>query len=232
MGVPLMTPSRIYGWLCLADKLGAQCFDADDERLLETLGAAVTRYYENIRRQSELQRQTAKLHRAYAVLGGLSALIARMQDRDSVCREACRLSVERARYRLAYIEMAESADRPTQCVAAAGDAADVERFARRRPGERRRQDELVDAALSADAAAVCNDLEATRLGITQRHELLERGYRSIAVLPLSGTHRGRLVVLADQSGTFDDAELRLLNEFSGGVALALAQVMETASISG
>jgi CheY-like chemotaxis protein len=45
--VPLLSPKRTHGWLCLADKIGADSFDADDERLLATLGALVGRIYEN-----------------------------------------------------------------------------------------------------------------------------------------------------------------------------------------
>jgi GAF domain-containing protein len=45
--VPLLSPKHTHGWLCLADKIGADSFDADDERLLALLGALVGRIYEN-----------------------------------------------------------------------------------------------------------------------------------------------------------------------------------------
>jgi CheY-like chemotaxis protein/GAF domain-containing protein len=231
LAVPLMTSARIYGWLCMGNKIGAECFDANDERLLQTLGAAVAKYYENNRLHAELVRQNAKLQHSYAMLGGLNALIAQSRDREDVCQEACRLSVERGRYRLAYIEIADASGGRATCIAAAGDRMDAERFAWRRPRDRLRHDDLEDAAINTDTAAVCNDLNTTSLQITQRQELLERGYRSVAVLPLNGRPSGRLVLLSDQLQVFDDAELRLLNEFAGGIALALAQRLEPASIA-
>jgi CheY-like chemotaxis protein len=45
--VPLLSPKHAHGWLCLADKIGAAGFDAEDERLLAGLGALVGRIYEN-----------------------------------------------------------------------------------------------------------------------------------------------------------------------------------------
>jgi signal transduction histidine kinase/CheY-like chemotaxis protein len=46
--VPLISPTDVYGWLYLLDKLGAEEFSAEDERLARTLAAQVTIAYENI----------------------------------------------------------------------------------------------------------------------------------------------------------------------------------------
>ena len=46
--VPLTSPTDIYGWLYLLDKLGAEEFSAEDERLARTLAAQLTVAYENV----------------------------------------------------------------------------------------------------------------------------------------------------------------------------------------
>jgi signal transduction histidine kinase/CheY-like chemotaxis protein len=46
--VPLLSPTDVYGWLYLIDKLGAEEFSAEDERLARTLAAQVTVAYENV----------------------------------------------------------------------------------------------------------------------------------------------------------------------------------------
>ena len=58
---PISSPERSYGWLCLADKIGAEEFDADDEQMLNTLGAQVGRIYENGRLYRELQQYATQL---------------------------------------------------------------------------------------------------------------------------------------------------------------------------
>jgi CheY-like chemotaxis protein len=231
LGVPLMTPSRIYGWLCLADKIGGTCFDEADERLLLTLGALAGRGYENIRLHAELKRQKARLARCHALLGGVSTLIAQAQDRDEVCQEVCRMAVERAHYRIAYVEMIKARGAEVTCVAATGEHSDIEKLAWRRPRDSIEADDLVEMALSTETPAICNDLRSTQLRVRRREALLALGYRSMAVLPLSGCIAGRLVLLADECGVFDDLEVRLLNEFAGGVSLALAQALEQAHVN-
>jgi diguanylate cyclase len=57
----IATPERVYGWICLADKVGASEFNAEDEQLLSILGAQVGRVYENTSLQLELRRRADEL---------------------------------------------------------------------------------------------------------------------------------------------------------------------------
>ena len=61
IAVPISSLTQTYGWLCLIDKLGAAQFDANDERMLNTLGALVGRIYESGRLYLEVQRHNARL---------------------------------------------------------------------------------------------------------------------------------------------------------------------------
>jgi signal transduction histidine kinase/DNA-binding response OmpR family regulator len=47
LAAPIASISEVYGWICLADKLGAVEFSTDDEALLTTLAALAGRSYEN-----------------------------------------------------------------------------------------------------------------------------------------------------------------------------------------
>jgi signal transduction histidine kinase/CheY-like chemotaxis protein len=47
LGVPIMFKARIYGWLCLANKLGNDEFGEEDEKLASTLAAQMAVAYEN-----------------------------------------------------------------------------------------------------------------------------------------------------------------------------------------
>ena len=197
LAVPLMTPAQVFGWLCLADKIGAECFDADDEKLLMTLGALVGRTFENIRLHSELRRQSMRIERVHAVLSAIHVLIANGQDDEQVCDAACRLCAEAGGYQLAFVEVGEA-----------------------------RGDDLVELACSTRAPAICNDLQGTRLRVRLREQFLERGYRSMAVLPLGGSAGRRLVLVKDQPRAFDEAELQLLRDMASGISLALARNSE------
>jgi CheY-like chemotaxis protein/GAF domain-containing protein len=234
LGVPLMTPTRVYGWLCVADKIGAAGFDADDEKLLSTLGALAGRTYENIRLHTELRRQSAKINRAYAVLSGITQLIMHTRNRQELCEEACRLIAESGQFKLAHIDRLESRSGDVALVAAAGDAVEVERLAPRTARDLVERDDLSKMTLRARISGVCNDLAHTELEVRKREEMMARGVRSLASVPLGdgANFVGRLVLLADQEGFFDDAEMRLLTELASGVSMALTRGMdESAGLS-
>ena len=226
LAVPIMSPQRVCGWLCLADKLGGAGFDTLDERLLLTLAALAGRSHENIRLQRDVDRHHRELARYLAVMGGVSAIMSQAHDLDEVCQKACRLMTERARYRVAYVEAVRRREAKAEVVAAAGEHGEIEEFARRTGREGAEHDDLVAMAWSSEAVALCNDLRATQLTIRRREDLVAHGYRSMAILPLTGCNRSRMVILSDVPGVFDDTELRLLNEFCGGLSLAMAQLSE------
>ncbi|HEY0501969.1 MAG TPA: EAL domain-containing protein [Lysobacter sp.] len=71
LAAPIISLAHAYGWICLGDKLGADEFSAEDERLLGILAAQAGRIYENgslyqeIRRHAEqLQVEVAERRRA------------------------------------------------------------------------------------------------------------------------------------------------------------------------
>ena len=199
LAVPLMTPARTFGWLCLADKLGAECFDRDDEMLLLTLGGQLSRTFENTRLHAELQRQSVRLDRFRAILRAIQELIANGQDDEEICKAACSLCIEAGGYQLAFVEVGEAG-----------------------------RDDLVELAASTRLPAICNDLQGTQLHVRRRDEWLRRGLHSMAVLPLGNGAGRRLILAKDAPCAFDEAELRLLQDMAAGFALALARNSEAA----
>jgi CheY-like chemotaxis protein/GAF domain-containing protein len=231
LGVPLMTPTRVYGWLCLGGKIGATHFDSSDEKLLSTLGALAGRTYENIRLQGELRRQAAKINRAYAILSGITQLIVNTRNRQELCEEACRLIADTGQFKLAHIDRLESRSGDVALVAAAGEAGEIERLAPRTTRELVDRDDLSKMTLRARISGVCNDLAHTELKVRKREEMMARGVRSLAAVPLGdgANFVGQLVLLKDQEGFFDDAEMRLLSELAGGVSMALTRGLDESS---
>jgi two-component system cell cycle sensor histidine kinase/response regulator CckA len=57
--VPLASPTRVYGWFALADKVGAQAFSDVDERIASTLGAQGGMAYENATLVARLRDQAS-----------------------------------------------------------------------------------------------------------------------------------------------------------------------------
>jgi CheY-like chemotaxis protein len=62
LAVPLMTSARAYGWICLAEKIGADEFDAEDEALLSHMATLVGRTYENLYLRLALKWQSERVN--------------------------------------------------------------------------------------------------------------------------------------------------------------------------
>ena len=58
---PILSPARVYGWICLLDKLGGEAFTEEDERLTGILAAQVGRIYENGSLYADLVQHASKL---------------------------------------------------------------------------------------------------------------------------------------------------------------------------
>jgi len=61
LGGPLRLLDKTYGCLCFVGKLGAEDFDAGEERLVATLAAQISVAYENARLYEEINRYTRQL---------------------------------------------------------------------------------------------------------------------------------------------------------------------------
>jgi CheY-like chemotaxis protein/nitrogen-specific signal transduction histidine kinase len=61
LSAPIASPSRVYGWLCLADKIGAPEFDDEDAGLAQILAAQVGRIYENGSLYRKIQQHVERL---------------------------------------------------------------------------------------------------------------------------------------------------------------------------
>jgi signal transduction histidine kinase/DNA-binding response OmpR family regulator len=61
LGAPIASSIRLYGWLGLRNKVGADEFSAEDERLTEALAAQVAVAYENALRYKAIQHHATEL---------------------------------------------------------------------------------------------------------------------------------------------------------------------------
>src|SRR5262249_45914282 len=61
LAAPVQSPVRVYGWVCLLDKVGADGFTDEDERSARMLATQVGRTYENGSFYAHLLRHSTKL---------------------------------------------------------------------------------------------------------------------------------------------------------------------------
>ncbi len=236
LAVPVMSLTRTFGWLCLAGKLGAMEFTAEDELILSVLGAQSGRIYENSQLFLEVQRHAERighLNRVHSVLSGINSLIIRVSDRMELFWEACRLAVEQGRFRMAWCSWLDPQTSLVTPVAWAGDGEDIARHLTCNLGSGTGAESLIAAAMRLQQPAICDELREDSPVIPCARQMLERGYRAIAALPLviDAESVGCLVLVTDEIGFFNAEEMRLLNELCGDISFALDHITKAEQLS-
>ena len=180
------------------------------------------------RRLAEIRIQ--RLNRVYAMLSGINALIVRVQNREDLFREACRVAVEHGQFRAAWVGLVDQAAARIQPMAWCG--TDDDYIARvpmslveRDPSGNGRLLSLAAEAVLEGRAVVVDDLQSDPR-VRLKDDARERGLRSLAVLPLpvGGRFAGVLALYASEPGFFDAAEIKLLLELASDIAFALDHI--------
>ncbi|HYY55893.1 MAG TPA: response regulator [Pyrinomonadaceae bacterium] len=86
LGAPIFSSAKVYGWLYLTDKIGADEFSEADERLAVTLSTQVAVAYENARLYTEAQSHTVELQQEVAERKQAEEERARMLIREQAAR--------------------------------------------------------------------------------------------------------------------------------------------------
>jgi len=68
LGIPVFTPSRLHGWLCLVDKLGAEEFTAEDARVTATLASQVALAFEKMEEAKRAEHELRKSREMFECL--------------------------------------------------------------------------------------------------------------------------------------------------------------------
>ena len=176
------------------------------------------------RKQSEAKIE--HLNRVHGVLSGINSLIVRVADRNELFREACRLAVEYGRFRMAWCSWLDPQTSQLTPVAWAGDGPDLAASLVCNLEGDAVGESLLPAAMRLQQPIVCDDLQNDSQLVPCAKQMVERGYRAIAALPLiiEAESVGCLVLVMDQSGFFDAAEMRLLSELCGDISFALDHI--------
>jgi diguanylate cyclase (GGDEF)-like protein len=168
--------------------------------------------------------RTRHLDRVHAVLSRVNSVIVRVDTREVLFAECCRIAIQEGGFPFAWIGVVDRDAMRVTIAASAGDDRGFLDLVRERltlidPFE---QLGPTARAVLAKKPVVVNDIESETV-LHLRNAALERGIRSAAFLPLivSGEAAAALALYADAPGFFDEEEMALLAELAGDIAFAL-----------
>jgi diguanylate cyclase (GGDEF)-like protein len=178
-----------------------------------------------LRRTSRLaELQVARLSSVLQMLSGINAALLRIQNREELLAETCRLAHRIGGYAVVTLALIDPTSRRARRVAWAG--AD---FLARPGQEFRIADEeagdtsLLGRVIRTGEAVLCDDAESFPHPIAGRDRLVAAGVRSLACLPLrvDSTPVGAFLFGAAAGSVIGHDELRLLEEVAANLAFAL-----------
>jgi len=191
------------------------------------------------------RRQNARLSRTNSILSSINDAILRVEDRDTLLNDACRIAVVAGGFRMAWVGLTDPGNGKVTPVAWHGaDDGYLDEVGRLldAAGEDRQltgwsvQVAAWDSGVVAETARqndmiVCEDIE-TDPRVVFKQAALARGFRSVASLPLKarGGTIGALTLFDSESRTYEADERELLGTLSKSISFALDHLDKVAQL--
>jgi PAS domain S-box-containing protein/diguanylate cyclase (GGDEF)-like protein len=235
ISLPLMVRDRIVAVLLLCAK-EKNFFNEEELRLLRELAGDVSFALDQLEKAERLKIETAerlraeakvvRLNRVYAVLSGINALIVRVQTKEELYAESCRVAVEAGGFQMAWVGVVDREAMEVKPVAWRGAGVDYIQMMPVRIGEEGFAGRGLSGQAVAERRAIAVDDMTQDPRISLRKEARERGFHSLAILPLliDGDAVGVLALYASEVGFFDEDEMKLLHELAGDISFALDHI--------
>jgi len=196
---------------------------------LETAeGLLITAAIRDITKRKNTENRIIYLNRIYAMLSGINSLIIRVQERDVLFNEACRIAVESAGFSKAWIGLVD--EQQMKVLPAGSAGVNPEMLATLRTRYSLNTDESRDATMVVRAInekkSIVSNLSRTedRVLFEKRH--LWPDIQSVAILPLliADKAAGVLALYSNATAYFDEEEMRLLTELAGNISFAIDNI--------
>ncbi len=195
-------------------------------RYIEHGGAAyVTGVSRDITERWRQREQIERLTRILRMQSGINSAVLRIQDRDELLQEACRLATEVGGYGRAVFSVVDATGKFAVPRFRAGQATDFPEPPQLQIGDDSTADtNLSGRALRTGQIAVNNDLARADPPVAMREQLIRLGYKAMAALPLivEGRRVGALVLTTRDADLLADTELLiLLQDMMSSLSFAL-----------
>lgn len=167
--------------------------------------------------------QVHSMKRLYSMLSSVNEAIMRIHDPERLYHEICRISVEKGRFKMAWIGLTEHATRKVAPVASYGDTGGYMETITIYASDILEGSGPTGRAIREGKYMICSDIEYDPIMLPWKDEALSHGFRSLAAIPISeGGHIiGALTIYADTPKFFNDEELDPLISMTDNISFAL-----------
>ncbi|MEO9038948.1 MAG: diguanylate cyclase, partial [Gallionella sp.] len=191
--------------------------------LVTSEGALVISAIRNIAERKAVEARIKYLSRVHAVLSGINTLIVRVQSRDELFSEACRVALEAGGFIMSMLVTLDLVTMKLDPVASAGkDEKLLTVINHHLASSDTASNTMIALAIRDKLPVVANDSVNDPRALFGKH-YADAGIRSFVVLPLivAGEAVGAISLYAGEIDFFHEEELKLLTELAGDIAFAI-----------
>ena len=242
LGVPIVSRDRIYGWLYLVDKLGANEFSDIDERAAATVATQLAVAYENLALYEEIQRHHLQLSkevadrmqvqealrktlRARTVMAECKHVLVHAANETTLLLKMCRTIVDVGGYRMAWIGYLNEAGTLTLMAQAGNTKNEIDEFLTNKLNDELDWSPALKAIREVQPSVVTDVNAEPKLrkwwDYTTKH-----GYRSALSLPLcddSGAF-GVLTIYESEPDLFEGEQISMFKELADDIAYGIVNL--------
>jgi len=177
----------------------------------------------DITERVEAENRVKYLNRVYALLSNINQLIVRVNDREKVLSEACRIAVEEGKFKLAWIGFLNQSSGKIEVNYHHGSQDGYLESLNISINESEKEMGPIVRAFKEGAYYVCNNIESDRSLEKWKKKSLEQGFRSFATFPIKVKNEVVAVynVYSENVNIFEKQETELLLELAGDISFAL-----------
>ncbi len=180
----------------------------------------------DITSRKQAEEKIRRLNRVYSVLSGINKMIVRVKELDKLFNEACRIAVDVGLYNMVWIGLVDDKDKSIKPAAWKGDTAG---YIEDLTIPLYKNHEILGTAgkgVKEKHYVVCNDIEHDELMKVRRPKALEKHFQSVLSFPLEryGKAIGAISFYSDKKNFFDEDEIKLLEELSMDLSLAVNSI--------
>ena len=193
-------------------------------RLARTVRERTADLSRELAERERTERALARVNRALWTVSECHEAMIRADNETALLREVCRLLIDTARYRLAWVGIAQDdPEHSVRIAASAGDGRDYLEASRVSWADTERGRGPTGTAIRSGHAVVCRDVLTDPQFAPWRDDAVQHGFASCISLPLTAGGRtvGALTLYAVEPDAFDAEEVHLLEGLAGDLSYGI-----------
>jgi two-component system, cell cycle sensor histidine kinase and response regulator CckA len=182
----------------------------------------------DVSRRIIFEERMNHLNRLYSVISKVSQAIVKINLREALLREVCKITVEQGKFAMAAIGMQLPDENTIRFVASWNDNEapyDLRSFTVSQNDEEPTPERVV---VATDRSYIANNVKTDQYMSAHREELLKRGLKSVAAFPIRfpESKTGVFIVYSYEENFFTEQEIQLLGDIAEEISFAVQKIAD------